>query len=134
MNINRTLLTAWALAAIALAPLPALADMHGHGAMKHEAKPGYAALSPEKQARYDAVVRTFQPRLEELRDHIWAKKTELSALSYNSNTDPEILSRLGAELMELRVQMRDVHREMDAKLQQEVGVSPGYGNRRGCNF
>lgn len=87
----------------------------------------YNALTPEKQAKYDAIYKEADARIQPLKDKAWAKHTELNALSGNPNTKPETISKLSNELGDLRTQIRGEYTALDTRLEKEVGVNPGYG-------
>lgn len=87
----------------------------------------YNALTPEKQAKFDAVYKEADARIQPLKDKAWAKHTELNALSTNPNTKPETISKLTGELADLRTQIRKEYTALDERLEKEVGVNPGYG-------
>ncbi|WP_353119396.1 periplasmic heavy metal sensor [Nitratidesulfovibrio sp.] len=87
----------------------------------------YNALTPEKQAKFDAVYKEADARIQPLKDKAWAKHTELNALSTNPNTKPETISKLAGELADLRTQIRKEYTALDERLEKEVGVNPGYG-------
>ncbi len=87
----------------------------------------YNALTPEKQAKYDAIYKEADARIQPLKDKAWAKHTELNALSGNPNTKPEAISKLTGELSDLRTQIRKEYTALDERLEKEVGVNPGYG-------
>lgn len=87
----------------------------------------YNALTPEKQAKLDAIYSEADARIQPLKDKAWAKDTELRALAVNPNTKPETISKLSSELADLRVQIRKEYTALDDRLEKEVGVNPGYG-------
>lgn len=87
----------------------------------------YNALTPEKQAKFDAVYKEADARIQPLKDKAWAKHIELNALSGNPNTKPETISKLTGELADLRTQIRKEYTALDERLEKEVGVNPGYG-------
>lgn len=102
--------------------------MMGGGAgyhMMHDS--GYAQLTPEKQAQADAILNEFRTKTAPLHDKMWAKHTELNALSANSKTEPKDISRLTNELVDLRAQLRKEGEALDARLLKDVGLKTFYG-------
>ena len=72
--------------------------------------------------------------VNELRKSIMQKKNELAHLSYNQNTSPETLPRLGHELQQLRDELRDLLQRADQRMDNEVGVPLGSPQTRGCSM
>lgn len=107
----------------------AFARMGGMGGMGGRCATGavYNSLTPEKQAKYDAIYKEADARIQPLKDKAWAKHIELNALSGNPNTKPETISKLTGELADLRTQIRKEYTALDERLEKEVGVNPGYG-------
>ncbi len=77
----------------------------------------------ETEARYvDAIAH---PALHDLRNRIREKKGELVSLSFDRNTPPETLPRLGQELQDLRDQLKSRLKEVEKRLNIEAGVTMG---------
>lgn len=89
------------------------------------------ALTPEKQQIFDQIMLESRAKMTPLMDKMWAKQTELRALSDNPNTKPESISKLVAEMSELRTQMRNEMIARNDKIKSSVGINPGYGMHNG---
>lgn len=90
--------------------------------------------SSEQHEKAEQILAEVRPQLTELRQEMMAKMQELKALSYNNQTDPEDLAKLGRQLQKQRDQLRQALRDLDKRLQQEVGDTVrlrGY-HGRGC--
>lgn len=88
----------------------------------------YNALTPEKQAKYDAIYKEADARIQPLKDKAWAKHTELNALSGNPNTKPEAISKLTGELSDLRTQIRKGNTPpLTNAWKRKWASTPGYG-------
>ena len=91
-------------------------------------------LSPSQRAKAQAVIDEYSPKVNELRKSIMQKKNELAHLSYNQNTSPETLPRLGHELQQLRDELRALLQRADQRMDNEVGVPLGSPQTRGCSM
>lgn len=98
------------------------------------------ALTPEQQQKFDQLFDAHQKRTFALRQDIWAKQTELNALSGNPNTKPERISQLVNELKDLRAKMFTERESFQAALRKEGlpaglaycgGQGMGFGGRHG---
>lgn len=83
------------------------------------------SLQPFQQERARRILRESQPDMSELRRAIREKKSELAALSYDRNTTPETLPRLGMELQELRATLLRKLQMLNNRLYFEAGVKLG---------
>ncbi len=95
--------------------------------------PGYKqheALAPEKREKFDEIMKRHFDRVQPLREQMWAKRTELEALSKNPNTKPETISKLVQDMSGLRGQMIQERESLRSSLEKEVGIS-GFGPGRG---
>lgn len=91
----------------------------------------YDALSPEKQALYDSIMKSFTDRVSSLREKIRAKRIELNALSSSPNVDTEAIRTASRELAALQAEMDKEHATLREQVSKEVGISvPVYGGRR----
>lgn len=129
MNSKRIALGIIALATVVslgTAANDAFARGHGndHGNMMGQT---YEALTPEKQAKFDSLIEAFNAKVTPLRDKLWAKHTELRALSNNPNTKPEDIRKLTDEITALRTQYRAEAANLDASMQKEVGIKTRFG-------
>lgn len=91
-------------------------------------------ISPEQHEKAEQIIEEVRPQLTELRQEMMAKMQELKALSYNNQTDPEDLAKLGRQLQKQRDELLRALRALDTRLQHEVGDDVrlrGY-HGRGC--
>lgn len=92
------------------------------------------SLSPVQQAKAKSILEETRPRIKELRKRIQNKMVELESLSYDQETSPETLPRLGRELQLLRDELRAELLHMDDRMLREVGDSLGPPATRGCRM
>ncbi|MBN2140467.1 MAG: periplasmic heavy metal sensor [Desulfovibrionaceae bacterium] len=134
MAKKTTLVLGTALAALLVAGL-ALAGPYGHGD-----GPGmgriYAQLSPEKQALVDKVMDQHQAKSHDLREKMWAKRTELDALVRSGKAEKKDIQSLVQEMTRLRSEMHTEREALRAELTKETGIEPprrglgpGFGER-----
>jgi len=84
-------------------------------------------LTPEQRAKLDTLMTEHRRQMFESRQDIWAKQTELDALSRNPNTTPERITQLVNELKGLRAKQFNERESFRATLQKE-GLPGGFGN------
>lgn len=90
----------------------------------------YDALSPEKQARYDSIMKSFTDRISPLREKIRAKRIELDALSRSPNVDTEAIRAASREIAALQAEMDKEYAALGEQISKEVGISvPFYGDK-----
>lgn len=92
------------------------------------------SLSPEQHEKAEIILAETRPQLSRLRAEMQTKMQELKSLSYNNQSDPEDLARLGRDLQQQRDQLLKELRGLDKRLQEEVGGNVrmrGY-HGRGC--
>ena len=68
----------------------------------------YQALTPEKQAQYDAIMREFTEKTAPLRDQLAAKYIEVRTLGQSPAPDPKAVGKATEELVALRNEFRCV--------------------------
>lgn len=99
-------------------------------------------LSPEKQEMFKKMMMEHQDSMATLHDQIKVKSMELKALSNNPNTQPDALSKIAAEIGDLKGKVRAEKIAMRGKMETEVGFFPammgnnfhdGHGKRKGHN-
>ena len=84
---------------------------------------GYGrGLSPEQRAKYSALIDEFAPKMRPIRDQIFVKRQELSALRNAANPDVKAVRSTAEELVKLQDQMADLHNELGRRLEKEVGA------------
>lgn len=91
-------------------------------------------LKPEQHEKAEQILAEVRPKLNALRQEMTEKMQELKALSYNNQTDPEDLAKLGRQLQQQRDELLQALRALDTRLQAEVGDDVrlrGY-HGRGC--
>lgn len=84
-----------------------------------------ASLPDFQREKARKILRDAHPMLHALREGIREKKGELVALSFDRNTPPETLPRLGQELQDLRDQLKVGLKEVEKRLKIEAGVAMG---------
>ncbi|EGJ50691.1 periplasmic heavy metal sensor [Desulfocurvibacter africanus] len=118
----------------------AQAATHDHGsatdAGKAQVQAPAPALTPEQQAKFDKIMSEHQKKTHAVREDMWAKQTELNALSVNPNTKPERISQLVAELKTLRAKQYAEREALNATLKKEglPQVGMGMGRMGGCGM
>ncbi len=99
-------------------------------------KPGQnsrTALTADQQAKAQQVVEQHRPKLIELREKIWAKNTELQALTAAGKAEKADIQSLVAEISALRTAMITERTAMGDELRKATGLTgfgPGFGS--GC--
>lgn len=100
---------------------------HDHGSDQAGGQVQAQALTPEQQAKLDTIMAEHRAKTFALRQDIWAKQTELNALSVNPNTKPAQITKLVGELKDLRAKKFAAHEELRATLAKEGLPFPGAG-------
>ncbi len=109
--------------------------MMGHG--KHMGQGFWNSLTPEQQTAYAALQDEYAKKTEALRTDMWAKHTELQALSGNDKVDPAYITKLVSEMKDLSIKMRAERDAFDAKVEKELGIKNfgrGYGANPNCPY
>ena len=110
----------------------------------------YRALTPEKQAKYNEIIKAAEEAMLPLREQMMAKRIQIETMASMPNMDHEAIAKLAAEIAALHTQMIKVHDTMADRLSSEVGIAiprgtcsdgytpcpmhrgmPGYGMRGG---
>lgn len=81
-----------------------------------------SSLDPQRRVLARQILRDSHPGLRALREAIREKKSQLASLSFDRNTKPETLPKLGKELQELRATLRQNLEIVNKRLQNEVGI------------
>ncbi len=84
-----------------------------------------AELPDFQREKAREILKDAHPALHDLRNRIRGKKGELVSLSFDRNTPPETLPRLGQELQDLRDQLKSRLKEVEKRLNIEAGVTMG---------
>ena len=89
-------------------------------------------LTPEKQAAVEKIVDKHHVKLVELREQIWAKQTELQALSRSGKAERTDIQSLIADISKLRTSMNAERDAMRSEIEKETGITAyGRGFHRG---
>ena len=83
------------------------------------------SLPEEQGERARKILREVHPEFHALRKAIREKKSELIALSFDRNTPPETLPRLGQQLLDLREKLAGRLKEVEKRLHDEAGIALG---------
>lgn len=158
----RTYLKAFLFMALA-APLSCALPAHAEEAVPAAAQDGmmppvssfdnnadFRALTPEKQAKYNEIIKAAEEAMLPLREQMMAKRIQIETMASMPNMDHEAIAKLAAEIAALHTQMIKVHDTMADRLSSEVGIAiprgtcsdgytpcpmhrgmPGYGMRGG---
>lgn len=120
-----------AVALVALVSMSAFAFAAPRGGRGPVGDP-YAALTPEKQAAVNKILDKHHLKLQELREQIWAKHTELQALSQSGKAERADIQSLVSDISKLRTAMNTERDALRADLEKETGVKAfGHGYHRG---
>lgn len=82
-----------------------------------------ASLPPGKQSKARRILREAHPGLRNLRAAIREKKLQLSSLSFDRDTGPETLPRLGQELQQLRSELKRQLVNVSERVRKELGIN-----------
>lgn len=91
----------------------------------------YQALTPEKQAQFDAIMRDFADRTAPLRDKLAAKYLEVRTLGESPAPDPKAVGKATEELVALRNEFGKERQAMVERVAKEVGINVLYAGPRG---
>ncbi|GFM38605.1 periplasmic heavy metal sensor [Desulfovibrio psychrotolerans] len=107
---------------------------HGKGHGKMQGGKGFMQnLTPEQQEKFGALSDAFGKKTEALRADMWAKHTELQALTNNPKVEPKYITKLVQELKELNLAMQAERTAFHAQVEKEVGIKNfGRGFGAGC--
>lgn len=87
----------------------------------------YASLPPEKQEAVKAIDQTFQKKLTELKQKMWAKNAEIEAALSQPKPDRKKAAALNKELGELHTETQQVMIDRRLKIAEETGISMPMG-------
>ena len=104
---------------LALVSMSAFAMAAGKGVRGRNAEP---TLTPEKQAAVEKIVDKHHVKLVELREQIWAKQTELQALSRSGKAERSDIQSLISDISKLRTAMNAERDTMRAEIEKETGI------------
>lgn len=125
------------LTVVALVSMSAFAMAAGKATRGRSVEP---TLTPEKQAAVEKIVDKHHVKLVELREQIWAKQTELQALSRSGKAERSDIQSLISDISKLRTAMNAERDALRAEIEKETGIKSfgrgyhrgGYGGGEGC--
>lgn len=88
-------------------------------------------LSPEQERTYRNIVREYQDKTFDKEDELLQKQNRLNYLYQNPEADEEKIQELTKDIRSLRRELYNLYREMEDRLEKEVGIS---GNWSACPF
>lgn len=122
--MKKSIITLVAVASlVALSAMAFAAPRGGRGA-------GQNQLTTEQRATIQKIVDAHQDKIYELREKIWAKHTELQALSTSGKAEKSDIQSLVADISKLRDAMNKERLAMRAEIEKQTGLK-GYGYHRG---
>ena len=83
----------------------------------------YQALTPEKQAKYNEIIKSAEEAMLPLREKMMAKRLQLDTMASMPNMNEEAIAKAAAEVASLHTQMIKVHDMMADRLANELGLS-----------
>ncbi len=108
-------------------------DGHGfHRGQRSYQECIYQALTPEKKAQYDAIMKEFVDKTAPLRDKLAAKYIELRTLGDSPTPDPKAIGKATEELVALRNDFAKERQVMVDRIAKEVGINVFQGRGHGC--
>lgn len=117
---------------LALVSMSAFAMAAGKGNRARNYEP---TLTPEKQAAVEKIVDQHHVKLVELREQIWAKQTELQALSRSGKAERSDIQSLIGDISKLRTTMNTERDAMRTEIEKETGIKAfGRGFHRGGGY
>ncbi len=135
MNLHKASLAAALAVLLAAGGMAgqALAGPHGgHGHQAQTINCIYQALTPEKQAQYDAIMKDFAEKTAPLRDKLAAKYLELRTLGNSPAPDPKAVGKATEELVALRNEFAKERQAMVDRIAKEVGINLFQNRGHGC--
>ena len=82
----------------------------------------YQALTQEKKAQYDAIMKEFAAKTAPLRDKLAAKYIELRTLGNSPTPDPKAIGKATEELVALRNEFAKERSAMVDRVAKEIGI------------
>ena len=83
----------------------------------------YQALTQEKKAQYDAIMKEFADKTAPLRDKLAAKYIELRTLGNSPTPDPKAIGKAAEELVALRNEFAKERSAMVDRVAKEIGIN-----------
>ena len=92
-------------------------------ASNFDSNAAYQALTPEKQAKYNEIIKAAEEAMLPLREQMMAKRLQLETMASMPNMNEEAIAKTAAEVAALHTQMIKVHDVMADRLANELGIS-----------
>ncbi|EGW45098.1 hypothetical protein HMPREF0178_02172 [Bilophila sp. 4_1_30] len=92
----------------------------------------YQALTQEKKAQYDAIMKEFADKTAPLRDKLAAKYIELRTLGNSPTPDPKAIGKATEELVALRNEFAKERSAMVDRVAKEIGINIFQDKGPGC--
>lgn len=89
------------------------------------------SLSPEQERTYRNIVREYQDKAFDKEEELLEKQYRLSRLYQDPEADEEKIREVTLDIRSLRRDLYNLYREMEDRLEKEVGIS---GNWSACPF
>lgn len=122
--MKKSIITLVAVASlVALSAMAFAAPRGGRGA-------GQNQPTAEQRATIQKIVDAHQDKIYELREKIWAKHTELQALSNSGKAEKSDIQSLVSDISKLRDAMNKERLAISAEIEKQTGLK-GYGYHRG---
>ncbi len=82
----------------------------------------YHSLTPERQAKCDAIIKDFAKKTQALREKVLAKQIELQAIAQSSSPERKVIQELSQEIAKLHSMLTEEYNKLYERLEKEVGV------------
>lgn len=93
----------------------------------------YNQLTPEKRQAVDAIFSRHEQTLFDLRQQLWARNTELSALMDSGQADEKAVRALTTQIVDLRTRQNAELKALREEISRETGLTlPGRGPGASC--
>jgi len=91
-------------------------------------------LTPEQVEKVGIILEQIKPKMKDLRLKLQEKRQALVNLHYNIDTDPEAMVTLGMELQKQRKAIMNELKNINERIQREVGANIRFKmpHGRGC--
>jgi zinc resistance-associated protein len=101
--------------------------LSGITANSAEARGGYGYgraldLTPENQAKHDAIMKDFIDRITPIGEKLMAKRMEFEALKENTKAEPKQISKLSEEIASLYTQMTKERLALNERMKKELEI------------
>jgi zinc resistance-associated protein len=97
-----------------------------------------ANVTPEQRATIQKIIDAHQDKLYDLREKVWAKQSELQALSTSGKAEKSDIQSLIADISKLREGMHQERLAIRAEIEKQTGLKAfgpgGYHNGMGMGY